>query len=162
METIKDKALKRGVGIAGLVATIGLMLFINNNMAIILNPNWFGNVFTLFALYMLFHPWVKLFLSWTFLQARTKYFGLYIADNTFFRILSVFLTFSNIGTILYFVINSLTDANVVAKYEYTIEDGNSSLDEEYFLLYFDYVLMTIAFWGFINVMYTCYMLYKRR
>ena len=175
-----SKKFTKVIGSLGLTSTIILMLYISINLGTIfftpktdgqgdyynLSPyhgdessaSLTGILFLLLPLLLLFWPWMKLFVKMILQKSRNAYYGLFIAKNTVFKIVSVILTFMNVASICFLAYKSEQGASEICdcikRHVDTCPDNS--------LLYLGYVLEIIAIWGGINLVYGLYGIISRK
>ena len=174
-----NNILIRVVGFLCLIATIFLMLYLLLNIGtIFFTPNVDGQgsdyydlyhddeyggsitgiLFLLIPLLLLFYPWLKLFAKMAWLKSREGYYGLFVAGNTFFKIVSISLTIVNIVTIIFLAYKSEQDVTAIQQ---SIEYGAYSCPDNS-LSYIGYLLAIIPVWGGINLVYALYSIFKAK
>ena len=174
----KNTTHRKVLGILGLIVSIIIMVHLYFNLAtIFFTPKTGGQgdyydlspyheyephgslmevLFLLLPLLLLFWPWMKLFVKIVWQKSREAYFGLFIARNTFFKIVSVILTVMNVATICFLAYKSEQGASEICdcfKHNVDTCPDNS-------LLYLGYVLAIIPIWGGINLVYGLYGIFK--
>ena len=170
----KIKTLTKVIGNLGLTSTIILMLYIFINLGTIfftpktdgqgdyydLSPyhghessaSLTGILFLLLSLLLLFWPWMKLFVKIIRQKSRDAYYGLFIAGNTVFKIVSVFLTIMNVASICFLAYKSEQGASEICD----CIKRNVDTCPDNSLSYLGYILEIISIWGVINLVYGLY------
>lgn len=168
METLQDRIRWPLIGCIGLIGITGFVVFLFLNLATIMftprstgngdyydtgqstgdEANWAGMLIVLAPLLMMFYPWLKLFVSKIFHYPRKRYFGLFLASNIFFKIVSIALLVINLLTIIWLTIESTKEANHIANRDYTY-----ALCPDNSMYYLSHLFGIFVFWSIINIAY---------
>lgn len=168
MNTLQDRIRGSLIGGAGLIGLAILMLYLFCNLStIMLTPrsdgcgeyydlgynqdatiNWSGILFVIIPLIVMFYPWLKLFATMFLHRSREKYYGLFPATTKPFKIISAVLSATNVLSILWLVVVSSDEANVILNWE-----SNYALCPDNSMFFTEYLLMIFSFWGLTNLSY---------
>ena len=102
----------------------------------------------LVLLFMLFYPWLKLFLSFALAKTRKDYFGLFVAKGKVEKILAhvCSILFTGIIVILFFQTNA--EADIISSWNYHL-----ALCPDNSVIYLYYMLGALVVSGTINIMF---------
>ena len=174
------KTLTKVIGCLGLTSTIILLLYIFFNLGTIfstpktdgqgdyydlspyhghdLSVSLTGILFLLLPLLLLFWLWMKLFVKILWKKSRDAYYGLFIAGNTVFKIVSVILTIMNVASICFLAYKTELGASEICD----CIKRNVDTCPDNSLSYLGYILGLISIWGGINLVYGLYGIISRK
>lgn len=164
-------------GLAGFVWSVSLMLYILVNMGVIFytphadgsgdyydlyhdkDSSWSieGFLFLLLPLLMLFYPWLKRFIMMMLRKSRAAYFGLFVAKNSFFKVVSAILSIANVASIVFLLCKSEQEVNAIYNWR---SDCNNMIAlvscPDNSDMYLRYLLAIILIWGGVNLFYALF------
>ena len=157
IEEKKVSVVKKIIAFVLLIISVGWIIWFS---FICTNP--LGDIYEIITVIVvwlvLFYPWLKLFISIICNRKREEYFGLFVATNSFTRVLSVFLTIINVVPVLFFIYSIVFPGSQEEVYD--AAETKEEWDE--FILISNIIGGYIVFWIIVHIVHGLYHFYVNK